>query len=102
MDVHGAGDRRQVPGQGDLVDLRAGVAQPVGGGERVRGDVGVHRVAAEVRRERDPQPGRPSRSAAGISSLGRSETMSLGCGPAITFSSSAQSATVRASGPSWQ
>jgi len=38
----------------------------------------------------------------GISSLGRSDTTSEGCGPAITFSSSATSATDRAIGPSWQ
>src|SRR6476660_3389192 len=35
-------------------------------------------------------------------SLGRRATGSLWCGPARTFSRSAQSATVRASGPSWQ
>src|SRR5205823_11906963 len=41
-------------------------------------------------------------SSPGISSFGRIDAMSLGCGPAITFCSSAQSATFRASGPSWQ
>ncbi len=46
-------------------------------------------------------PSMPS-NVPGISSFGRSEATSLGCGPAITFSSSAQSATVRAIGPSWQ
>ena len=34
--------------------------------------------------------------------FGRSDVTSRGCGPATTFSNSAQSATVRASGPSWQ
>ena len=36
----------------------------------------------------------------GMLSFGRSETMSSRCGPAITFSSSRQSSTVRAIGPS--
>ena len=43
-----------------------------------------------------------SPSAAGMRSFGRSETMSSGCGPDMTFCSSAQSATVRAIGPMWQ
>src|SRR5262245_3891360 len=43
-----------------------------------------------------------SPSALGMRSFGRSDTMSSGCGPDITFCSSAQSATVRAIGPIWQ
>ena len=101
VDAGRAVDVRQPPGQGNLLHHRAGVAQPVRGRERVRGDVRVDLVAAEVGGERDPQPGDRS-SCAGISSFGRSDATSDGCGPAITFSSSAQSATVRASGPSWQ
>ena len=38
----------------------------------------------------------------GSTYFGRSDTMSDGSGPASTFSYSAQSATVRASGPQWQ
>src|SRR4051812_49576844 len=46
-------------------------------------------------------PSMPS-NVAGSSYFGRSETMSAGSGPASTFSNSAVSATVRASGPQWQ
>ncbi len=46
-------------------------------------------------------PSTPS-NASGSTSFGRSDVTSAGCGPASTFSNSAQSATVRASGPSWQ
>ena len=52
-------------------------------------------------RRRSAAPRCP-RARSGISSLGRSDTMSEGCGPASTFSNSAESATVRASGPQWQ
>jgi hypothetical protein len=46
-------------------------------------------------------PLRPSNDE-GMVTLGRRDTTSSGCGPAMTFSKSAQSATVRARGPSWQ
>src|SRR4051794_41430915 len=47
------------------------------------------------------RPSTPSKRS-GRTSFGRSVVMSDGSGPASTFSNSAQSATVRASGPQWQ
>ena len=46
-------------------------------------------------------PAMPS-NVAGSSYRGAIAAASAGCGPAITFSNSAQSAMVRASGPLWQ
>ena len=46
-------------------------------------------------------PSMPS-SVEGISTFGRNDVMSSGCGPASTFWNSAASAMVRAIAPSWQ
>jgi hypothetical protein len=68
-------------------------------------------MAASTSSSTGQPPGRthsPSRipstasNEAGSSYFGPIAHASTGCGPAITFSNNAQSATVRASGPLWQ
>src|SRR3954447_16724803 len=61
-------------------------------------------IGHEPSRSTDTASRSPSTSSNddGSSYFGRSDTMSAGSGPARTFSYSAVSATVRASGPQWQ
>ena len=90
------------PRQLHLFDLCAGPTQRVGDRAGVGDDVGIDRPVAQRDAQTDPHARDARSGRVGICGGSRSETMSRQCGPAITFSSSAQSATVRASGPSWQ
>ncbi len=99
MRTSGATDLQRIPAELHLLHERAALAQGVRSSERVGRDNLVDLVAAEIDGEREAPPVDPAQRA-GMRRFGRRLAPSDGCGPAMTFSSSAQSATVRARGPS--